>query len=354
MNLKSLSLQNFRSYKTYQLKFSENITAIAGPNTVGKTNILESIHLLATGDSFRANKIDEMITWKQEVGRVTGRIRVSQKEDIDLEVVLTRGQVQGKKTPKRRFLVNGVARRKSTFVDNFLAVTFLPEHLQLISGSPSRRRNYLDSVLTQIDKEYSRSLFSYEKALRRRNRLLDLIREGETQVTALAFWDQLLIKEGNVLTEKRREFIDFVNLQEQSQNLKLIYDHSAISEKRLAKYAREEVAAGYTLVGPHKDDFSVESKNGNKNGDRDLALYGSRGEQRIAVLWLKLKELDFIENKSGQRPTLLLDDIFSELDDDHKKEVWSWCDKQQTIITTTDKDDLVKSNKISIISLNQK
>jgi len=344
MNLIFLSLQHFRSYNHKNFNFDKNLTIIIGPNAAGKTNILEAIYLLATGESFRAGKIDEMITFDQVVGRVSGRVRVSQSEDIDLEVVLTTGLVSGQKVPKRKYLVNDIARRKNTFNDYLSATIFLPEHLRLISGSPSLRREYLNSILSQVDKNYYRSLVSYNKALRRRNKLLDLIREGQTKASSLTFWDNLVIKNGNVLTTKRREFIDYLNINS-SNGLTVRYDHSAISEARLKQYEREEIAAGFTLVGPHKDDFQV------FESDKDLAAYGSRGEQRMAILWLKGQELDYFESQTQTRPVLILDDIFSELDGAHRQEVWSWCTKQQTIITTTDARDIKDTTHAQIITL---
>jgi len=149
-----------------------------------------------------------------------------------------------------------------------------------------------------------------------------------------------------VLTEKRQELIDYIN--ETGNGLRVVFDYSAISEKRLEQYEKEEVMAGYTLVGPHKDDFYIESVE--KKRSRDLAVFGSRGEQRMAVLWLKMKEIDFVEKSIGERPVLLLDDIFSELDNEHENIVWEMTKKQQTLVTTTETND-VGNRKIDIIQL---
>lgn len=358
MRLEKLYLQHFRNYDSKLIEFGEGVQVLLGRNAIGKTNVLEAIFLLATGDSFRAGKIDEMVQWEEEVAHVGGKVsgllmtndqfsKMSQREvdETELNVVLTRGMVGGEKARKRQFKVNGVPRQKQTFVGNMIVVAFFPNDLQLISGSPTRRRGYLDTVLSQVDREYQRSLMSYEKALRRRNKMLDLIREGEVARSALIFWDQLLVKEGNVLTDKRQELIQFIN--ESESELRVLYDYSAISEKRLEQYSREEVLAGYTLVGPHKDDFSVESTEGRS---RDLAIYGSRGEQRMGVLWLKMREMAFVEKMKSTRPILLLDDIFSELDREHEAQVWEMARQQQTIITTTEEDD-IQGNSVDFIQL---
>ncbi|OGV95692.1 hypothetical protein A2W24_05480 [Microgenomates group bacterium RBG_16_45_19] len=325
MWIKDLELKYFRNYGELKKKFDRQTTVLVGPNAVGKTNVLEAIYLLATGESFRAEKIEEIVNWQAEVAHITGLVG-----DKQLQVRLTRGEVQGKRTVKRAFKVNGVARRKMDFLGNLRAVIFRPEDLEIVTDSPTMRRRFLDGILTQVDTEYRRSLVSYEKALRRRNRLLSLIQEEEVSRTTLAFWDQLLIKEGDVLLNRRRELIEFINGQPKIEsNRWLVYDYSAISEARLKQYAEEEVAAGYTLVGPHKDDFRVMA-------DRDLAIYGSRGQQRMGVLWLKVEEMNFVEAKTGERPVLLLDDIFSELDEAHDRVVLGLLGKQQTIITTTE------------------
>ena len=217
---------------------------------------------------------------------------------------------------------------------------FGPQDLDLVTESPSLRRDYLDSVLSQIDREYRRATLSYNKALRNRNKLLYQIREEGVPRSQLLFWDKLLIKNGDYIARQREEFIDYANLTEplKGHSFSLEYDKSAISEARLEKYAKEEVAAATTLVGPHRDDFifMIEESSHSAEEQRELAKYGSRGEQRMGVLWIKLAELYFIEKMADQKPTLLLDDIFSELDHEHRDIVGEIADEQQTIITTAD------------------
>lgn len=318
MILSSLSLCQFRSYTNQSFTFSPGITLLLGDNGAGKTNILESIYILATGKSFRANLDIEMIRWGESFCRFKAQI----SDETTLEILVA---------PAKKYLVNGVARRQIDFVGSLRAVLFWPEHMELVTDSPSVRRRYLDSVLVQVDREYRRNLLSYERALRQRNRLLDLINGQKASRGQLIFWNQLLIAAGGYITDKRAEFINFINEYRISDIVyRIEYDKSIISESRLEQYKDEEVAAKATLVGPHRDDmiFLI--------GDKSLSSYGSRGEQRLAILWLKLAELSFIENITGYRPVLLLDDIFSELDESHKKLVFEVVSKQQTIITTAD------------------
>jgi len=348
MILTTLTLQNFRSYSKKTFVFPPETTLIVGPNTAGKTNILEAIMLLATGKSFRADMDREAIRWGEELSRMNAKCQMI-NDKCELELVLTSGEVQGQQVPMKKYLVNDVPRRQIDFVGNLRAVLFWPEHLELVTDSPSLRRRYLDSVLVQVDREYRRSLLSYERGLRQRNRLLDLINEGKAGRSQLLFWDQLLIKAGGYITDKRGEYIHFVNQYPMTNiQYQIEYDKSVISQARLEQYKDEEVAAKATLVGPHRDDFIINKQRTGNDGQKainskqeefvELSKYGSRGEQRLAVLWLKLAELSYIEKEAGDRPVLLLDDIFSELDDEHRELVVDLIGKQQTILTSADRD----------------
>lgn len=340
MGISKVYLSNFRNLKEDSFTFSLKTTVIVGPNASGKTNIVESLFLLATGKSFRARVEEEMINYGAEIGRVKGKFA---KSKLGLEVVLTRGEIgvgsaKPEKVARKRLLINGVGKRLIDFAGNFKVTLFGPQDLELVTESPSTRRRFLDIVLSQVDKEYRRALLSYEKGLRQRNKLLFRIREEGLSRSQLAFWDRLLIKNGDYISRKREEFFSFANetpsLNEQVFNLD--YDKSAISEVRLAQYEEEEVAAATTLVGPHRDDFRFSLKERGNKKVRDLSRFGSRGEQRMGVLWLKLAELAFIEKETEDKPTLLLDDIFSELDHLHREIVMKAAFGKQTIITTAD------------------
>ncbi|MCJ7740283.1 DNA replication and repair protein RecF, partial [Candidatus Microgenomates bacterium] len=307
------------------------------------------------------------IAFGREMGRVGGEIKQLNNERIKLDILITAGEVSGIKTPFKKFSVNGVAKRMLDFAGILKVVLFWPEDLELVTDSPSRRRKYLDFVLLQTDREYRRCLLSYEKGLRQRNRLLEAIRDEGAHRHQLIFWDQLLIKNGEYITKKREEYIDFVNNTQNSndkiqnsnqiQNSKyqLVYDKSIISRVRLDQYKEEEVAAGVTLVGPHRDDFQFQIQNSNDKSSsksqiqndniRNLSHFGSRGEQRLAILWLKLGELSYIQQVTLEKPVLLLDDILSELDHEHRKIIFEIIGNQQTIMTTTDEHFIDKSLK---------
>jgi len=340
----NIKLTNFRNFDKKVLEFSKKITVIVGPNGVGKTNILESLFLLSTGKSFKAKLESESINYDENLARVIGTVG-----ETKLEAVLTK-DVDG--WPKKRLLINGVPKRSIDFAGNFKVVLFGPWDMDLVTESPSIRRKFLDTVLSQIDKEYRRSVLSYDKGLRQRNKLLWSIRETGASRSQLLFWNQLLIKNGDYISNKREEFINFVNSTPSlnDQKLELVYDRSVISEGRLEQYKNEEVASATTLVGPHRDDFIFKVAL-EKDKFRELAAYGSRGQQRMGVFWLKLAELAFVELQSGEKPTLLLDDIFSELDHEHRDLVVKVAGRQQTIITTADEhfvEDFKTDNLIKL------
>jgi len=343
MFLKQLSLTGFRNYKKKDFDFGERLNVVWGKNASGKTNLLEAIYLLSLGESFRAKKIDEMVNFDEELGRVKGKILRENDEVKEIEVMVNRGEVGGKKVSKRRYLIEGVGKRKGDFLGELPVVLFWPEDMEILIGSPDKKRLFLDQVLIQTEQDYARSLMVYSQTLRRRNKLLDAIREGVSTRHALTFWNGLLIKHGEVLSKKREELVNHIDsLWQRSElfnKLSLVYDKSIVSEKRLEQYKKEELATGYTLVGPHKDDLQILSLNGEKR-KRDLSIYGSRGEQRMAVLALKMGEIYFMEEKLKDKPLLLLDDIFSELDEKHKEEVLRVMKNRQVIATTADEGDV--------------
>jgi len=346
--IKSIKLLGFRNFKKGVFEFSPKITVIVGPNASGKTNIIESIFLLSTGRSFKARVEEETVNHQKDLARVKGNL----SGGTILEAIVTRGLIdigtqRPEKVVRKKLLINGVPKRLVDFSGNLKTVLFGPWDIDLVTESPSLRRKFLDTVISQVDREYRRSVLSYEKGVRQRNKLLFRIREEGVSRSQLAFWNQLLIKNGDYITVKREEFIEFINKLHgvDSRDFQLTYDRSVISEGRLEQYKEEEVAAATTLVGPHRDDFIFKLEN------RDLAAYGSRGEQRMGILWLKMAELAFIEEKTGEKPTLLLDDIFSELDHKHRGIVMGLTKNQQTIITTADPHFIGNLKKVEKIEL---
>lgn len=335
MYLKRLSLQNFRNYEKSTFEFDRK-TLIIGPNTSGKSNLIEAISLLSNGKSFKTDKDTQMLKFGEEVGRVKGQVG-----DVDLEVVLTSGEVEGQRAQTKKYLVNGVPKRRIDFIGNLQTVIFSPLDLEIIIGSPSRRRNFMDEVLEQVDFDYRVAVVEYEKGIRQRNSLLELTRKQvHRDVKQFEYWDNLVIRYGNIITKKREELVAYINSQtKEIFEFGVVYDKSIISYERLLQYQEEERIVGVTLVGPHRDDLIFEMFDNETRTARNIKFFGSRGQQRLAVLQLKLLQLKYFEETrsagSGQGPLLLLDDIFSELDEGHINLVLDMLSSRDTVITTT-------------------
>ena len=337
MFLKSISLQNFRSYKKGEFSFSQNTTLVVGPNTSGKTNLIEAIYLLSTGESFRVEKDESMVKFGEKLARVTGAT-----EENELEAVVTNKDFGNGRSVKK-YLVNGVSKRRADFMGHLPCVLFSPIDLEIITASPGLRRKFLDHILTETDRDYRFLLTAYEKALRLRNAILHNIKEtGVRKEKELEYWDELLIKNGKVITKKREDLIGYFNTARKDVfDFVIFYDKSFISKERLLQYKDAEVGAGVTLVGPHRDDFFVSMFDDTLKTTHDMRFFGSRGQQRLAVLQLKILELSLVKQKVGDC-LLVLDDIFSELDSGHIDLVLEMILSQQTIITTTHKEFIPK------------
>lgn len=339
--LQSVHLQHFRLHQDVLFDFSPQCTLIMGANASGKSSLIEAINLLATGQSLHAEKVEEMITFEQELGRVTGVIGEDDGSD-SVVLMLTRGVVQGKRVQKKLVELNG-ARRSARALRGLLYTTvFRPEDLRLVEGSPSRRRAFLNEVLIQQDPEYARSLSTYERTLIRRNKLLQAVREGEQPRSVLQYWTMSLLKHGQYLQQQRQLFFQFCDQVRFPIRFRAEYQPSVLTQERLSTYADRELAAGHTLIGPHKDDFVIlcdvqNLDRGDFDRFHDVAIYGSRGQQRMAVLWLKLCQLEYLAEQTHTRPLLLLDDILSELDTRSRGIVLSIMSQGQSIITTASK-----------------
>ena len=337
MFLKNLNLKDFRNYGKAQFAFGKNTTVIVGPNTSGKTNFTEAISMLSAGKSYRAEKDEELIRFGQTSARITGEVGLDldDKDVTELQIILAK---QENERVAKKFLINKVAKRRVDFAGNLLSILFSPEDLDIIIGGPSLRRRLLNEILEQTDKDYRNAFSVYEKALRQRNALLYNAREtGQRNEKQFEYWDKLIIENGGVVTKKREELIGSINnFSKDIFDFVAFYDKSSITQERLLKYKDAELASGITLVGPHRDDVSFSMLLGNST--HDIKSFGSRGQQRLTILQLKLIELTFIEEKMNIRPILVLDDIFSELDSGHIRLIFDILDKQQTFITTTHKE----------------
>ncbi len=349
MALISLKLKHFRNHKSFSFTFPLT-TVIIGRNTVGKTSVLEAIQFLSHGKSFKAEKDIDTISEGFDFLNIEAKV---EEDDgaTNLKIILAKHE-SGRFVKK--FLVNNVARRQIDFTSHFLSVLFTPEDLEIITDSPSLRRNYINSILCQSDKKYRIALSIYEKALRQRNRMLWLLREGKKYFSDgdFEYWDNILINNGGIITEGRQNLVEYINNQAKLVfPFDIYYDKSTITRDRLDKYRDAERATANTLVGPNRDDFFFRFS----NTEKPISEFGSRGEQRLTIFQMKILETFYIKDVTGKIPTLLLDDIFSELDDNNIHRVLDLLPHQQTILTTTHKEFVPKKifekDEVRIIEL---
>jgi DNA replication and repair protein RecF len=347
MHLEKLYLQNVRQFSHLTLDFPQSLTLILAPNGAGKTTIIEAIRLLSTAKSFRAKKTAELIKFNQPFAHAYGLLN----DQLRLGVTLTSGQIENKKTAVRTYSLNKTKKRQKDFIGNLLTACFRPEDLRLIEGSANRRRDYVDDPLILTSKIYQTAHQNYHAALIRRHQTLVAIKDGQLDLSALLYWNNILLETSTIIHRLRQQYFDFANLQTQVlPHFKIIYHQSLITPERLKQYQNAEIASTHNLIGPHKDDFTIEF---NFSGTTaSLMTYGSRGQHRLAVLWLKMIELTYLTQNTTQTPILLLDDICSELDEQSKSLVATLATQQQTIITTTERNVLeLFKTKTQVITL---
>lgn len=308
--IKKVVLKNFRNHKHIEINIKKAFVYIDGPNGSGKTSILESIYFCATTKSHRTSDENELIM-RGEPFTFVG----VETKDNQFELIYS-------KTGKRAS-INKIEKRKiSDYIGNLKAVMFSAQDISLINGSPGNRRQFLDLEWMQIDKSYLHQLNKYKKILKQRNSLLKRIKQSDDYTFLDILGDQLLII-GCEIIDQRNDFINNLNNHLgqtyklfSNNEVKMIYKPNS-NQKSLSKHLKtqqkQDILYQTTLVGPHRDDFSIEF-----NGF-DAKSYSSQGEQRLIVVALKLALLKLIEEKTKEQAILLLDDVLSELDTEKQK-----------------------------------
>jgi len=347
--LARLELTNFRSYRSLDVAFPEGLTVAHGGNGAGKSNLLEAAYLLAIGKSYRAPTERDLVSWDAaESGGyaiVAGNV-VRAQGPIDLRVGL---DCQGSSNAVvKRVRINGVARRATDLVGALNAVLFTAEDIDLVLGSPGGRRRYLDIMLSQLGGRYLQSLQRYQRVLTQRNALLRMLREGRARDDELAYWDDQLCKEGAAILGARHDAMtrlaplitEAFDRLEAADRLEATYVSTVAFEERptpamvaeaIDRNRQAERGAGMTLVGPHRDDLRI-----TMNGV-EMARHASRGQARLAALSLRMAEGKLLEERRGDPPVMLLDDVLSELDDRRRHLVLDEAARHhQTVLTTAD------------------
>lgn len=340
MKINNIEIKNFRNYPDLNLAITSDMVVLSGPNAVGKTNLLESVYFASLFKSFRDDA--EFIFMK---GANTAEIRVELEragENHTLEIFMEmRDRIFA------NFKIDGVKKKRKEAQGYINVVIFEPTDVDLFTQPPEARRKYLNMVLSQKNPEYLDNLTQYKRVLTQKNKLLQDIRAGNAQADALATWNEQLIDFGSKIIEERKKFINFLNqnisevytnISKFHRTVEVVYEtlpgetlEEIQSEFRAAleKLATRELAAATSLVGPHRDDFVLQSEG------LYLVSFSSRGEQRSQVLALKILELEYL-TKEGDTPILLLDDVLSELDDTRRTFLLKYLQgKFQTFITTT-------------------
>ena len=336
-----LYLKNYRNIGEMPLDFEKNVNIFIGKNGQGKTNILEALYYFACQKSFRGAKSRELIKWDRDYLEITLDF-LSGGRDFHAVTRI-------KKTASRENFLNGVKKRRaSDMIGVFNAVIFAPEHLGLIKDGPSVRRSVIDFSLCQTDGEYFAALEKYKKVLEQKNSFLRAS-DGHADGEMLAVWNEQLSAPASVIIGRRAKFIEELSefacarqldISGGSEKLSVVYVPSIEADTPEAVYAAmsekaaAENRAGVSLSGPHRDDMEILI-----NG-REAKTFASQGQQRSAVLSLKLSECDMFYKKRGEYPVLLLDDILSELDKSRQSYIVEAIRDRQIFLTCCDEESI--------------
>lgn len=353
MHIETLSIENFRNYEHLNIPFGDAAKHILiGRNGAGKTNIIESLAMLSFSKSPLCKDDEIQVRWGEEYYRITSAVKSDGGDPSELSVAF---QV----APRRRkaCTVNGVSKKAAEYIGSLPLILFLPQDLDLFTGSPSRRRAFLDTLLCQVSVEYLRAYTQYQQILKQRNRLLKRIREGAAERSDLSPWNQALSEQGAVLTIERLALIEIYQctLEEELSSRgeswvepRMRYERKTQAtdayelqqelEDRLNESSERDVLLQATSVGPHREDWVLEVEG------RPLSTFASRGQQRTALLCLLDLQISYLELKRGEKPVVLLDDVFSELDAHHQELLIGSISDAQVFLSTTHLPDVLSSD----------
>lgn len=336
MHINSLTLKNYRSYQSLSVSFSEGINILQGKNAAGKTNVLEAIGFLSMGKSFRTQKDIECIREGNETAYIKGSIQYAQGT-LGIEAQLS---IMGKKSLK---VNNQPVRRMGDLFGNFIAVVFSPEDLKVLKGSPSLRRRFIDIEISKLHPAYFFDLQEYSKALAQKNALLKS-RMPEAQLKKLvSIYNEQLAQNGARIISARQKFVNRLDEIGRGlhsgvsggETLSIRYKHSVAPQdaqkalfEKMEKSLSSEIEQGFCLYGPHREDIAVYL------GGSEIKAYASQGQIRTAMLSLKLSTFEIAQSDFGEYPVLLLDDVFSELDEQRQTALLARIHGAQCFITT--------------------
>ncbi len=346
MYLKRVQIQNYRNYSNLKVSFNKGINIIYGNNAQGKTNLLEAIYVLALTNTFKSTMESDLVKYNKNYFKLSGVIK-KEKLDTLLEVMYCNNR-------KILSIDKTVMNKVSEYISALNVILFTPDDLDIIKGPPLNRRNFLNIELSQLYRNYYILLNEYNKVLKTRNEFLKLQKPNKKYLDILT---EFLIEKNIAIYKIRKKFINKINLYCE----KIFYDISGLKHFKILykpnfdyflyeynknkcleifshKY-KTEYKSLTTFYGVHKDDFEFYL------GDINLKNFGSQGQQRLAILALKLSEIEIFKNWQNTFPILLLDDVFSEIDKDKSNKLMNYLNsKLQVIITTVSLENF--DNKI--------
>ena len=361
MQVLNIRLNDFRNYKELTISPHNIINVFLGNNAQGKTNLLEAIQFASLGRSQRVQKEVDLIRWDQNQAIISISFqKFSVEQSIAFEI---------SRDKPRRIILNEQPIKIKQLIGKFNTVLFAPEDLFLVKGSPLNRRKFLDAEISQASPVYFSDLLTYNRVLTQRNSLLKLIKDGQAKSDSLALWNEQIAEVGIKVITKRLEAIKKINaladelqqkISTQLERLNIVYEFHGLKDgeklnlsknswyhDKLINSQSNDIARGATSFGPHVDDLKLLINN------RDLRSFGSQGQQRTAVLALKLAELEFLKEETSDYPILLLDDVMSELDVKRRTELLDFLNRQkiQTFITATDSAYFPSNSKADFFSV---
>ena len=338
MWIKKIKIKNFRNYKEEEINLEKNINIFYGENAQGKTNIIEAIFLCSLGKSFRAKKDFEMIKLNEKNAIIEIEYKKSDRD----------GKIKIELENKKNIYLNGIKIKKlSELLGNLNIVIFTPDDINILKGGPENRRKFLNIMISQLRPNYMHILNLYLKTIDQRNKYLKQIKEENKDEKLLEIWDEKLAEYAIKIYEYRKEFINKIiekikiihnKITNGKEEIELEYITECKHKEEYLKLLKErrklDIIKGFTTKGRHRDDFMIYI---NK---KEINIYGSQGQNRTAMLSLKLAELQVIYDEIGEYPILLLDDFMSELDKIRRKNFLENIEDTQVIITGTEKLDI--------------
>ena len=335
MYIKKIKLENFRNYYLQEIELNSKINNIFGDNAQGKTNILEAIFICGLGKSFRTNIDKELINIEKSFTKVEIEyFRKDREGKINLEL-----------NNKKDFFINDIKIKKmSDILGKIYIVLFSPQDINILKNDPSKRRRFLNIMISQLRPIYVNTLNKYNKTLEQRNNYLKQIKYENKSEEILDIWDEQLIYLGKKIYNYRKEFLEKLNKKiknihllttENNENIEIKYKSNILDienyDKELKNSRNLDIQKGYTNNGIHRDDFEIYINN------KNIFIYGSQGQQRSSIISLKLSEAEIIYDEIEDYPIILLDDFMSELDKKRIKGFIENIKENQVIITSTEK-----------------